>query len=843
MSLRLSALHPVVRHTGVMNPRAFFSSSSFLHSRAKPTLTTIKPKKTTPNPSTVSPSAPSPASSSAKSSARTHPSNNNINTRQSTDSTPLHNNPNLAKHSQRAHRSHQQEHLYQSPFPSHNHQWRRGAFLKAFAAGSITIAGVLGIYSALSDAPQFHGDLSVLRSSLTNPSTASPTSALSNAPSAAPKFAKSSLFEKRLQMLSEEEVEARLAQNQHSFKVQQSPSEKQRSKDERSLILGYSINQIASNNPIEDDLSRHVVRAKDGSLEKVFFGVFDGHGGWCCSQKVAQELAPSVASELEKVNNPRDVMAVMEAIENGFLKLDDRIVNETVKQVLAFPSRPLACSSLLPAISGSCALMAYVNVKDKDLYVACTGDSRAVLGVQEKTAKGDGHVWKAVPLSFDQTGRNRWEVKRLQEEHPGEENTVVMRGRVLGGLEPTRAFGDSRYKWTKDIQEQVFQLFPSYRQPHRNYHTPPYVTAKPVVKHHKIGPEDRFLVMATDGLWDKLTSEEVIQLVGDLLDGKTGKEQTILDREQIKLAKQKLRDIKAAITGNKTDHQVEEEELTPADLAPKGPASQIRMFTFKDMGNASTHLVRNALGGGDDDRLAATLSIPAPMSRVYRDDITVTVIFFGEQDAKLPLSTTCSNQVFIRATRVLPKQSAAYTTTTLRSETSRPARSTLTTPNTPPSPATKNIQGNFKVQTYISKLDDPCTNLAFEEWLFRNSSPETYILFLYRNSKSVIIGRNQNPWKECNLKQLDKDGVPFVRRKSGGGTVYHDIGNTNYSIMMPRAVFDRRTNVELICRALHELDIPALVNERHDIVLDGKKISPNSHLFCHVRCLTIFKFV
>ncbi|KAF9950453.1 Biotin/lipoate A/B protein ligase [Mortierella alpina] len=91
----------------------------------------------------------------------------------------------------------------------------------------------------------------------------------------------------------------------------------------------------------------------------------------------------------------------------------------------------------------------------------------------------------------------------------------------------------------------------------------------------------------------------------------------------------------------------------------------------------------------------------------------------------------------------------------------------------PQKPATKNVQGSYKVETYISKLNDPWTNLAFEEWLFRNSDPATYILFLYRNSKSVIIGRNQNPWKECNLKLMARDGVPFVRRKSGGGTVYH----------------------------------------------------------------------
>ncbi|KAG0238150.1 Biotin/lipoate A/B protein ligase [Actinomortierella wolfii] len=76
---------------------------------------------------------------------------------------------------------------------------------------------------------------------------------------------------------------------------------------------------------------------------------------------------------------------------------------------------------------------------------------------------------------------------------------------------------------------------------------------------------------------------------------------------------------------------------------------------------------------------------------------------------------------------------------------------------------------------------------------------------------------------------MARDNVPFVRRKSGGGTVYHDMGNTNYSIMMPREVFDRKTNVELVCRALHELDIPAIVNDRHDIVLEGKKVSGSAY--------------
>ncbi|KAI8822582.1 putative lipoate-protein ligase A [Fimicolochytrium jonesii] len=134
-----------------------------------------------------------------------------------------------------------------------------------------------------------------------------------------------------------------------------------------------------------------------------------------------------------------------------------------------------------------------------------------------------------------------------------------------------------------------------------------------------------------------------------------------------------------------------------------------------------------------------------------------------------------------------------------------------------------------KAATYLSRVTDPWLNLAFEEWLFRNPELPPHILYLWRNTKCVVVGKNQNAWKECNLRRMQEDGVPLVRRRSGGGTVYHDIGNTNYTIIMPRDVFDRRTNAELVTRALLQLDIPASVNERHDIVVDGKKVSGSAY--------------
>ncbi|CDH59247.1 lipoyltransferase and lipoate-protein ligase [Lichtheimia corymbifera JMRC:FSU:9682] len=140
-----------------------------------------------------------------------------------------------------------------------------------------------------------------------------------------------------------------------------------------------------------------------------------------------------------------------------------------------------------------------------------------------------------------------------------------------------------------------------------------------------------------------------------------------------------------------------------------------------------------------------------------------------------------------------------------------------------------------KVECYISKINDPYINLSIEEWLLRDTDPEKYILYLWRNRPCVVIGRNQNPFLECNLGFMQEHNIPLVRRRSGGGAVYHDMGNSIYTIFMPREAFSRRVNAELVSRALEELDIPAYVNDRHDIAVDGFKVSGSAYKIINKR--------
>jgi lipoate-protein ligase A len=130
-----------------------------------------------------------------------------------------------------------------------------------------------------------------------------------------------------------------------------------------------------------------------------------------------------------------------------------------------------------------------------------------------------------------------------------------------------------------------------------------------------------------------------------------------------------------------------------------------------------------------------------------------------------------------------------------------------------------------RTQVYLSRSTDPLVNLSFEHRLLQISHPDSTVLLLYANRPCVVFGRNQNPWLEVNLGKLaesGKDGgIQLVRRRSGGGTVFHDEGNVNFSVICPPAAFDRNKHAEMVVRALGRLGRPnTRVNERHDIVMD-----------------------
>ena len=149
-----------------------------------------------------------------------------------------------------------------------------------------------------------------------------------------------------------------------------------------------------------------------------------------------------------------------------------------------------------------------------------------------------------------------------------------------------------------------------------------------------------------------------------------------------------------------------------------------------------------------------------------------------------------------------------------------------------------------KFNIFVSKSLDPYFNLSLEHYLFQKSHPESTVLLLYINDPCIVIGRNQNPWLEANLALLSRfsysrfsyppaDGeqdrvavnrIPIIRRRSGGGTVFHDHGNINYSVICPPEHFKREKYAEMVVSALRESNPRARVNERHDIVLDMGKL-------------------
>lgn len=139
----------------------------------------------------------------------------------------------------------------------------------------------------------------------------------------------------------------------------------------------------------------------------------------------------------------------------------------------------------------------------------------------------------------------------------------------------------------------------------------------------------------------------------------------------------------------------------------------------------------------------------------------------------------------------------------------------------------------------INESIDPCYNLALEEHLLTKHKEGT-IVMLWQNRNTIVIGRHQNAVEEINQKYVNEHGIKVVRRTTGGGAVYHDLGNLNYSFITDRSGDDRegmRQFAGLVIRALEKAGVAAEFSGRNDIVAEGKKVSGTAQRICGDRIL------
>ena len=376
----------------------------------------------------------------------------------------------------------------------------------------------------------------------------------------------------------------------------------------RCRVNSFQVSHVASNSPAED---RHV-QAHLKPSDAYLFTIIDGHSGWQCAHKLQERFpfymsctlarensinGPNVVDEwFSRLTNSKSFLsppvADTDSTDSRFKKSAASFYDAVQKKpdvdlVTAVQDAVLSLDQDLSRealggdpdalrVASAGAVAASAIVRDGELILANTGDCRIVLGVKDPT----GHGFLAEQLTIDHTAENASEVRRLQDAHPGERNVIAYK-RLLGGLQPLRAFGDFVYKWPYDAVNRMFGGVPP------NYHTPPYLTSEPEVHRHKLRNGDAFMILATDGLWDDLSNSKVVDIVGRHYNVLKGYAKCPSDMEE----------------------------------------------------NAATSLIASALQASCSSRnveekreyAAALLKLPAKVRRRYYDDITVVVVFFDEE--------------------------------------------------------------------------------------------------------------------------------------------------------------------------------------------------------------------
>ncbi|KAI4648629.1 uncharacterized protein J4E78_008692 [Alternaria triticimaculans] len=391
--------------------------------------------------------------------------------------------------------------------------------------------------------------------------------------------------------------------------------------------------RFRSNEPCEDFFALGTSPGPGQNLWN-YWTVLDGHAGRHTAFYLQWTLIPMVSSALSTLTPHASSHQIESSIKTAFLATDKSIMSRAKTAAAWFPAaNAAAIAALTPAFSGSCALLAAFDPQTSKLRVACTGDSRAVLGRWDPST----NTYTAIPLSEDQTGFNAKEVERLSKEHPDEPSVIDPKtGRMLG-IAVTRGFGDHRWKWDNETIKACQHKFWG-TAPRPGNLSPPYMTAEPEVTETDVvrkeprdgmlcgdgraeGGKSDFLILASDGLWDRISSEHAVECVSRYLSARArGQGSVKQDPELLRnppVFPQNFSSLDPGVT------------CDPAAGEDVDWKAEPQYFAIEDE-NAAVCLARNAMGGSRRGLFLGVLAGPEPLSRNAVDDTTIMVVFFDK---------------------------------------------------------------------------------------------------------------------------------------------------------------------------------------------------------------------